>query len=62
MKRKILWALIVIIIWITIRAVSILYLSCMDTCTENFKGAYPEIACKYECSFFNKFKKPTKKP
>jgi hypothetical protein len=35
---------------------------CMSKCVAEFKGYYPDVACKYECSFFNKFKKPVKRP
>jgi hypothetical protein len=62
MKRKVLWFFVVIVIWATVHVISVLYGQCMTSCVAEFKGAYPDVACKYECSFFNKFKKPTKRP
>ena len=62
MSREVLWFLIVLILWATLRILTVAYAQCMDSCVAQFKGAYPEIACKYECSFFNKFKKPLKAP
>lgn len=62
MNKRILWFLVVLVIWGTARCISFIYSDCMSSCVSEFKGAYPEIACKYECSFFNKFKKPSKRP
>jgi len=61
MKKKVVWFLILAVILGTVGTIGFLYKKCMTKCTAEFKGAYPEIACKYECSFFNKFKKPLKK-
>ena len=60
MKRKILWILIGLIIIGTVATLLVMRSKCMSACGASFKGAYPEIACKYECSIFNKFKKPSK--
>ncbi len=60
MKRKLIWILIGLLILGTIATVFVRRSMCMATCIENFEGAYPEIACKYECSVLNKFKKPSK--
>ncbi len=62
MQRKVLWLLILAVLLGTVGTIGFLYQRCMTSCVAEFKGAYPEIACKYECSFFNKFKKPTKTP
>jgi len=61
MKRKVVWFLILAVILGAVGAISFLRQRCMTSCIAEFKGAYPEVACKYECSFFNKFQKPLKK-
>jgi len=62
MNRKVLWFLVLVVIWVAIRTITVLHNQCMSKCVAEFKGAYPEIACKYECSFFDQFKKPLKRP
>ena len=62
MRRKLLWILIAAVILATFSTIFAWRQQCMSQCTAGFQGAYPEIACKYECSFLNKFKKPLKRP
>ena len=61
MNRKVLWLLVLAVFLGTVGMIIALRQQCMAICVAEFKGAYPDIACKYECSFFNKFKKPTRR-
>jgi len=61
MNRKILWLLILAVILVSVGTIAVLRQQCMSKCVVEFKGYYPDVACKYECSFFNKFKKPVKR-
>ncbi|MDD3374620.1 MAG: hypothetical protein PHY73_02720 [Candidatus Omnitrophica bacterium] len=60
MKRKVIWILIGLIIIGTVSALLVMRSMCMSTCIASFEGAYPEIACKYECAILDKFKKPSR--
>ncbi|MCX5681174.1 MAG: hypothetical protein NT079_02685 [Candidatus Omnitrophica bacterium] len=62
MRRKILWILVAAIVLATAGTIIGLRQQCMSKCMAEFKGVYPDVACKYECSFFNKFKQPAKRP
>lgn len=61
MKKWLLWALIAVVILAASSQIFAMRQACMAKCTAEFKGYYPDVACKYECSFFNKFKKSVKK-
>lgn len=62
MKRSLLWILITVIVLTAFTKLIAIRQECMSACTASFQGAYPEIACKYECGILNKFKKPVKRP
>jgi uncharacterized membrane protein len=61
-NRKLLWIMIGVVIVVSAITIIGLHQHCMRQCMANFEGPYPEIACKYECGFFNKFRQPTKRP
>lgn len=61
MRRKILWILVLVVIVAAVGTILVIRQQCMTKCMAEFQGYYPDVACKYECSFFSQFKKPTKR-